>query len=436
MRTKIKQFFLGAGAMFGLLALVALLITPIRERIFTKLLEIRADVKYAINPPEKAIFVPGDQVNLVVQQTMTALAASYTSTPSPEPSATPATPLPTQIPTITPTPLPGRVELAGVKYTDQHGMWNYCAPANLTMALSFWGYKGDRMDVGDVIKPFRTDKNVMPYEMQNFTEENAGLDLKMVIRYGGDKQIIKDFLAAGYPVLIETSEALAEGEFGSSGGWLGHYILLNGYDDAQSIFISQDSLRGADWPTPYEGFDAAWRAFNYVYMVIYPADQESSVMAILGDQADETANYQYAALKAANEVEGLTGIDQFFAYFNRGTNLVALQDYGGGAAAYDAAFAIYPNIPESTRPYRIMWYETGPYYAYYFTQRYWDVISLSTTTLDAMAEPMLEESFYWRARAELALGDTAGAERDIKSALKYHAGFEPALQLRAEMQAQ
>lgn len=436
MRTKIKQFFLGAGAMFGLLALIALLITPVRERIFSKLIEIRADVKYALNPPEKAIFVPGDQVNQVVQQTMTALAASYTATPSPEPSIIPATPEATLVPTITPTPLPGRVELTGIKYTNQHGMWNYCAPANLTMALSFWGYTGDRMDVGDELKPFRTDKNVMPYEMQNFVENNAGLNLKMVIRYAGDRQLIKNFLAAGFPVLIETSEALQEGEFGSSGGWLGHYILLNGYDDAQSVFISQDSLRGEDWPTPYEGFDDAWRAFNYVYMVIYPADQESTVMGILGDQADEIANYQYAALRAANEVEGLSGIDQFFAYYNRGTNLAALQDYGGAAAAFDVAYQIYPTIPESQRPYRIIWYATGPYYAYYFTQRYWDVINLSTTTLDAMAEPMLEESYYWRARAEFALGDTAGAQRDIRLALKYHEGFEPALQLREEMNAQ
>jgi tetratricopeptide (TPR) repeat protein len=171
-------------------------------------------------------------------------------------------------------------------------------------------------------------------------------------------------------------------------------------------------------------------------MVVYPADQESTVLGILGGQADETANYEYAALRAANEVEGLTGMDQFFAYYNRGTNLAALQDFGGAAAAYDAAYQIYPNIPESQRPYRIIWYETGPYYAYYFTQRYWDVINLSTTTLDAMAEPMLEESYYWRARAELALGDTAGAERDIRLALKYHEGFEPALQLREEMKSQ
>jgi tetratricopeptide (TPR) repeat protein len=176
-----------------------------------------------------------------------------------------------------------------------------------------------------------------------------------------------------------------------------------------------------------------WRGFNGTYIVIFPPQDEQKIMDLLGDQADEKANYEYAALKAANEVLGLSGRDQFFAYYNRGTNLVDLQDYAGAAAAYDAAFAVYAAIPEDDRPYRALWYQTGPYFAYYFTQRYWDVISLANTTLDTMSEPILEESYYWRARANLALGDTVGAEKDLKLALKYHEGFTPALDLLTEL---
>lgn len=430
MKNQFRQFLAGSVAMGTLLLILAFLITPVRERMFTKYMEWRAEVKYAIHPPEKVIFIPGEQVELVVQQTMTAIASAFSSTPSPTNTEIPSTIYPTATPTITPTPRPGRVGLGGIKYTDQHGMWNYCAPANLTMALSYWGYKGDRMDVGKVLKPFSTDKNVMPYEMQDFVEDAAGL--KAAIRVGGDMDVLRDFIAAGFPVMIESSEIL-HGEFGPSEGWIGHYLILNGYDDAGGVFISQDSLRGPDQEVPYEGFYSTWRDFNYIYIVIYSADRESQVYAILGDQADETANYEYAALKAANEVEGLSGRDQFFAYFNRGTNLVALQDYSGAANAYDMAFSVYPNIPEEERPYRVMWYQTGPYFAYYHSGRYWDVINLATSTLDAMAEPMLEESYYWRARAELALGDTAGAYRDARLALKYHDRFAPALQLLEEM---
>jgi hypothetical protein len=430
MDNRFRQFLFGSAAMAMLLVVMGLLITPIRERAYSKYMEWRADIKYAINPPEEAIFVPGNQVDLAVQKTMAAIAASHTTIPTLTATDIQSTPLPSFTPTITPTPLPDRVELKGIRYTDQHGMWNYCAPANLTMALSYWGWKGDRTDTGKVLKPYSTDKNVMPYEMQDFVLERT--DLKAIIRVGGDQKMIKDFIAAGFPVLIETSEVL-HGEFGPSEGWMGHYMVYNGYDDSARVFVGQDSLRGPDRETPYEGFDTAWRAFNYIYMVIYPPEKETDVLGILGDQADETSNYEYAALKAANEVEGLSGRDQFFAYFNRGTNLVALQDYGGAANAYDVAYSIYPSIAETDRPYRVMWYQTGPYYAYYFSQRYWDVINLATTTLDAMSEPMLEESYYWRARAELALGDRSGAYRDIRQALKYHAGFGPALQLQAEM---
>lgn len=55
-----------------------------------------------------------------------------------------------------------------------------------------------------------------------------------------------------------------------------------------------------------------------------------------------------------------------------------------------------------------------------------DVINLSTTTLNAMSEPVLEESYYWRALAREALGDTKGAVKDLGSALKVHPGFGPA----------
>ncbi len=76
---------------------------------------------------------------------------------------------------------------------------------------------------------------------------------------------------------------------------------------------------------------------------------------------------------------------------------MVLQDYDGAAQAYDQAFAIYPTIPEKQRPWRMVWYQTGPYFAYFFTRRYYDVISLATDTIDNINEPTMEESYYWRA---------------------------------------
>jgi tetratricopeptide (TPR) repeat protein len=172
----------------------------------------------------------------------------------------------------------------------------------------------------------------------------------------------------------------------------------------------------------------SWRAFNFTYLIVYPADKEAEVLALLGPDADETANWQNAARKASDEIYALTGIDQYFAWFNRGSSLVQLQDYAGGSAAYDEAFAVYPSIPEAERPWRMLWYQTGPYFAYFYSGRYWDVLSLAETTLAAMqSDKNLEESYYWRGMAKAALGDTTGAVADYQSSVKYHEGFTPAL---------
>lgn len=420
------------AASFLVLAIFVFAVPQLRESALYRLSAWKAQIKYWVDPPEQAIFLPAEpqaQIAAAVQQTIQALTPI---TPAPSWTLVPvSTPLPSTTPLPSPTPLPGSVELSGIRFQSQRYLWNYCAPANLAMALSYWGWQGDRTTTGKWLKPFPEDKNVMPYEMQAYVEDEAGLSA--VVRVGGDLDTLRRFISAGYPVLVEKGEVL-HGEYGpGSTGWLGHYMLFTGYDDTRRVLIAQDSLIGPDQSYSYDSLQVDWRPFNYVYMVIYPPDREEEVMALLGDQADAYANQQYAALLSSNEVMGLTGRDQFFAWMNRGSSLMELQDYGSASAIFDQAFALYAALPEDERPYRVLWYNTAPYKAYYYFGNYWNVINLATTTLDAMAEPTLEESYYWRARAELELGDTAGAVTDLKKAIKYHAGFQPALDLLTQL---
>ena len=119
-------------------------------------------------------------------------------------------------------------------------------------------------------------------------------------------------------------------------------------------------------------------------------------------------------------------MDQLFAWYNRGTNLVNLGDYAGAAQAYDQAFTVYPTIPEKDRPWRNIWYQTGPYFAYFYSGRYQDVINLANTTLyDTISEPVLEESFYWRGLAKEALGDAQGAIEDYRQSIRLNPNFGP-----------
>ncbi len=417
----------------GLVGVVFL--PPVHDRLAWRMEEWSLRLGYLVNPPAKAVFAPTEQGLLVPQVTNTSVAsptAAAIATPTIETAV--VIPSPT-IGVISPTvtPLPGKATLTGVVYEDQHGRWNYCAPANLAMALSFWGWQGNRDVVGPALKPDEKDKNVMPYEMVDYIENQT--QLRAALRVGGDLDLLRRFLAAGYPVLIEKGTYLRD--LTGLVSWMGHYQVVTGYNDGGSetsggYFITQDSFVEADHQVSFDEMESGWRAFNYTYIIVYPAEREAEVMVLLGSDADETVNFQNAALKASNEIYGLSGIDQYFAWFNRGSSLVALQDYGGAAIAFDETFKVYNDIPESERPWRMLWYQTSPYFAYYGVGRYYDLLYLADGTLQAMqGDKNLEESYYWRGMARAATGDQAGAIEDFRTCLLYHPGFEPALyQLR------
>jgi tetratricopeptide (TPR) repeat protein len=77
----------------------------------------------------------------------------------------------------------------------------------------------------------------------------------------------------------------------------------------------------------------------------------------------------------------------------------------------------------------MVWYQTTPYFAYFYTGRYTDVLNLASNTLNAVEEPSLEESWYWRAQAKNALGDVEGAIADLRESLTWHPNFAPSLGL-------
>lgn len=429
---KIVLYGLAAGI---LLVGVALSIPRVRSSLTFHVTQAITNLKYALFPPEKSVFTPGQDGADVVATAVQATLNAYVT-----PSATqkPSTPEPT--PTITPTlqPLPERVFLKGVRPEQQR--YNNCGPATLSMYLSYYGWVGHlnpdaeipQDHIAPYLKPNREDKNVMPYEMQEYVTQNTDFDA--LIRMGGDLQTLKSLLAAGFPVMVEKGFEGANFE-----GWMGHYNLVIGYDDAREVFFTQDSynlLHVENWQNS-TGFEVTyadmvtnWRAFNNVFLVVFPKDKTNDVLNALGSLVDETNSYRVAYDRALQESKTLKDPrDQFFAWFNAGTSLVYLQEYSGAAQAFDTAYGVYPAITEKNRPWRIVWYQTGPYFAYYYTSRYQDVIEMATTTLDAMGPNKgIEESWYWRALAELASGDQVGAISDLRESLKWHAGFTPSVE--------
>lgn len=414
-----RRLFIALLAIPALVALAALLYNspPINERLAWRIDEWKAKIKYALYPPEQALFIPGGGQGQTPasldQPTSTLFPLTYTPTAL----GPTATPFPSPTPTVTSTPIPDKVELGGVIHEFQK--WNNCGPANLAMALSYWKWNGDQRDTAAYLKPNQRDKNVMPSEMAAFVNEETEFDA--LWRVGGDLDLMKRFIAAGFPVLVEKGFEGAGFE-----GWMGHYEVINSYDDTHQYFIAQDSFIAKNLPVSYEDMEKYWRHFNYTYIVVYYPVREEEVMSILGPQSDETYNYQYAAQKAAEEIYTLEGREKAFAWFNWGTNLLYLEDYAGAAAAYDEFFALYASLdPEEINlPWRILWYQIGPYEAYFNTGRYYDVLNLATTTIQAASEPAIEESWFWRALAKEALGDIAGAIADLSEAVKLNGHFD------------
>jgi hypothetical protein len=417
---------------------IIIALPPVWSRVSYYATQLYTDVKYKLFPPEKVVFVPGQITpNVVATSTQTEVIPT---------TETPSEPTPTTAPTPTAVPLPASAYLEGVRPEQQR--FNNCGPATLSMNLSFWDWTGDpnikveipQDHIAPVLKPYNEDKNVMPYEMKSYVDEYTPLNA--IVRMGGDLDTLKRLVAAGYPVLVEKGFEPANL---AKEGWMGHYNLVIGYDDAKQAFTTQDSyllINQPNWQTSkgfqvtYADMISNWRAFNYIFLVVFPPEKGNDVLNTLGSLADEKNAYQTAYDRAVVETTTLTTPrEQFFAWFNTGTSLVYLQDYVGAGAAYDTAFTIYPTIDEKSRPWRMLWYQTGPYFAYYYSARYGDVISLADTTLTAMSKPILEESYYWRGLAELGLGNQDAAVRDFKDSLKYHVGFIPSteqLQLLGE----
>lgn len=326
------------------------------------------------------------------------------------PTRVPPTLVPEATPAPTKTPLPSSSRLPSPAWEKQD--WNNCGPATLALALRFYGWEGDQFNVSELLKPDRGDKNVNVEELVYYVRTRAGW-LNADFRVGGTIERLKSFIAAGFPVIVETGFTLGEGDGGV--GWAAHYLLLTGYDDAVQEFVAQDTnpgSGGADRSISYADLDAGWREFNRVYLFISLPQQDEQIREILGPDIDLDEN-RVSALEAAQAEIELDPEDPF-AWFNLGTNLIYFERYGEAARAYDNALTI-------GLPWRFTRYQFGPYIAYFNQGRFQDVYDLAETTLFRTYKA--EESLLWRGWANYRLGDLNAAIADFREALQYNPNY-------------
>ncbi|MEA3338004.1 MAG: C39 family peptidase [Chloroflexota bacterium] len=344
------------------------------------------------------------------------LADSVPDEPTPTLIATP------MAPSASPTAagLPVALALEGLSHYWQ--TWNNCGPATLAMNLSYFGSTLSQEETAAVLKPDDDDKNVSPREMAEFSR---ALGLRALVQVNGNPAVLRRLLDAGVPVLIET---WLEPEPNDG---MGHYRLLTGFDDSRRQWIVYDSYvsEGVDPEKPYAGIrlsydetEALWRVFNRTYLAIFDDARAPAVLEILRDEVDAGTMWTRSRATAQAEVERQP--DDAYAWFNLGSSLVSLGRYDEAASAFDRARVI-------GLPWRMLWYQFGPFEAYFETGRFAEVIALADATIATVDN--IEEIHFWKGKAYQATGDLQAARAALEQAIGYNPNFVGAVEALAEL---
>jgi tetratricopeptide (TPR) repeat protein len=294
---------------------------------------------------------------------------------------------------------------------EQQG-YNNCGPASIRVLMSYWDKKyGDahftEEQAAKFLKPNPDDPNVRPDEIASFVET---FGYHAFIREGGNFEMIKTFILAGYPVLIETGYDPEPDKV----GWTSHYLTVVGY--TSDAFIVMDTYRRPNWGMKFNEVDYYWRQFDRHYLIIYRPEQYAAVASILGEEIDDVKMLD-SALTVAHSELSLDQNDEF-GWFNLGTILVKQGRYEEAAKAYDEA-------RRQELPWRMLWYQFGPYEAYMKMGRYEDVIALAD---DVLKRKESEEAYYYKALALEKQGEVNLAIIQLQHAVHANKNFDLAKQ--------
>ncbi len=304
---------------------------------------------------------------------------------------------------------PANARNFGFQYVTQ--TWNNCGPANVTMALSYYGWREDQTYAQNFLRGGREDKNVSPDEIVEFVNEQT--QVRALYRIGGDMTTLKRLIAAELPVMVELGYA-PEGN-----DWLGHYQTVVGYDDAVGAFYVFDSYIPSDQglPETYREFDSDWQQFSRTFIVFYPPEREGVVMDILGELDTEDGAAQVALATAQREAR--ENPDNPYPWFNIGKAQTRLGNYDAAASAFDQARL-------KGLPWRMLWYQFEPFEAYFETGRYSDVLALVESNITTLGNGYVEETYYWEGRVHEAQGNSSQAAASFRQAVQQNSSFETA----------
>ncbi|MPM45900.1 hypothetical protein SDC9_92592 [bioreactor metagenome] len=276
-----------------------------------------------------------------------------------------------------------------------------------------YGWKGDQQTVAAVIKPKDLDKNVNVEELASYAQSAAGL--AAAVRVGGTLDLLQRLIAAGYPVIIERDFTLEKSFWPGDDRWSSHFVLITGYDQSAGTLTTQDAYYGPDVEVDAEQLVRSWKAFNYVYMVLYPTADAGKVAALLGDGWSEEKAYQTAVTTALQQTQA--DRTDLYAWFNLGSCYV-------GLGQYESAWLAFNEARKIGLPQRMLRYQFGPFEAAYASGRAQDLQELVNYAMKTT--PNSEEALFWQGKLYLMEKQPAFARKSFLEALSARPGYAQA----------
>jgi len=296
--------------------------------------------------------------------------------------------------------------------------FNNCAPAALSMDLSFYGVQVSQETLADALRPDHNttghddEKSTPPQDVAAQAEQYGGLIA--YYRPAGNLEELKQLVAAGFPVIVRTLFMPTD--------QVAHYRVIIGYNDATGQIIDEDGYQGPHVTYSYNDFLQLWKYYNYEYVVLAPPAKQAQVEAILGSAVDPAAAWRQAAANAEQDL--VQNPADFLATFNLSVANYYLGNYGKSVAEFES---VQPLMPQDT-----LWYQIEPIEAYYQVGDYSKVFSLSQAIFDD-GNPAVPELYVVRGQSYLKEGNTAAAKIQFETALQYNMNLESAKEALANL---
>lgn len=317
--------------------------------------------------------------------------------------------------TPSPTPLPKQKILSNNYHIFQS--FNNCGPASLSMLLSYYGIQETQEKLGNDLRPYQNpqgnndDKSVTLSELATKAHE---YDVLSYHRPNGNIQLVKQFIALGFPVLTRTWLKADED--------IGHYRVIKGYDDALQQLIQDDSLQGKNLWYSYDDFMNLWKKFNYEYVVLVPKEKKAFVENIIGKNTDEKVAWQNALKAAENDL--INNPNDIYTRFNISVAAYYAGDFKKSVEAFETV--------ENQLPWRTLWYQNEPLLSYYELGNDEKVLSLTERILhnqnQAYAELyLLRGSIYKRQ------GNKHAAQQEYEKAIFYNVSLKEATKALSQL---